>query len=246
MIQTAHPPQAEGVRRAIDDAEIGPKLRACRIYTPAEVERSVVVSKIRRMVSELGRVDLALAEELEKALTDREAFTRLSERYFDVEERLRMGTWPEMDQFRTLEEGVLLRDFVVRAYRPDLQGWKIAILFQEKLPPAARRERLGTAFKLPGKMHHVSGLHGIITISFQRWRRLTDTDRQRLMHHELEHLQVADGALTSRGHDFEDFASIVELYGIRSESGEMNMDDDVAEALYAAAAGQFELSLAEA
>jgi hypothetical protein len=231
---------------AMDDPEVGPKLRDCRVYTPKEVQREAVLTRLRQQLGDLKRIEPALAEEMTKALTDADTFKRLTESHFSLGERIRMGYWDaeEGEEFRSLDEGVLLKDFVIRAYRPDLRGYRIVVLFQLKLTPANRRERIGTAMKLPGKMHHVSGVDAIITLSFLRWRGLSDTDRQRLVHHELEHLVVEDGGLKGRGHDFEDFASIVETYGIRSESGGMNMDGDVGDAIEKAAEGQFALSLA--
>ncbi len=243
MIQHATTPPAGRPHLAIEDEELGPRLREVRILTPDEAQRLKVVEELRRKVQgELGRLDPQMAARLEEALDDGEKLESLTNQWFNEGERLRLGYWPEYGpEFREIEEGTLLKEFVVATYRQDLQGFDVTVLFQEKIPPANRRSRLGTALKLPGKMRHLSGVQAVITLGYHDWRGLTDADRQRLMHHELEHLEVVDGALAARGHDFEDFASIVRIYGIRSESERMNMDGKVADAIEAAVAGQFEL-----
>ncbi len=242
MIQIHKDPPADSrARLSIDDAEIGPRLREVRILTPPEREALQVIEEIKRKVTQLGRLDPQMAAQLEEALDDGEKLDGLARTWFSEEERLRLGYWDaDGDEYRTIEEATLLCGFVIREYRPELRPFRIEVLFQLKVPPANRRERLGTAMKLPGKMAHLAEINAVITLGFQSWTWLADADRQRLVHHELEHL-ISDEGLKSRGHDFEDFASIIDLYGIRSVSERMNMDGHVGDAIERAATSQFAL-----
>lgn len=136
--------------------------------------------------------------------------------------------------YRVLEEAELITGFVRERYRDDLQGFNIAVIFEEKLSPVLRRGRLGTAAKLPGKQRYLTALaaakegapiDAVITLGFLDWTGLTDQDRQRLIHHELEHLVPnGEGGIMLQPHDFEDFTSIWTLYGPASESGRFSSD----------------------
>jgi hypothetical protein len=227
---------------AIDDLEYGPRIRESRILRPDEVQKVAVLKKVRELVEKANRLDKELAARLEAAMDAPSEFEKLAKNWLGEEEYLRMGYWPEEESFRQLDEAAALIEFVIATYRPELRPFRIEHLFQERVPPANRRIRLGTAMKLPGKMAHLSQIHAVITLAFGEWRFLTDRDRQRLVHHELSHLVVIDGGLAVQGHDFEDFGSIVALYGLRSESGRMNMDGRVAEALKKAVGSQLELA----
>lgn len=244
MIQRAHDSTGTPLPLlAIRDPEVGPRLREIRIFTPRECARLKVVEELKKKIGgELGRLDPAMAARLEKAMDDGDALDELTKQWLSEEERLQRGYWPGYDpSYLEIEEGTTLARWVIQNFRSDLRGFVIRVLFQKELPPANRRARIGTAMKLPGKMHHLSGIHAVITLGYQAWRELSNADRQRLVHHELEHLVVTDNGLGARGHDFEDFATIVEMYGIRSESERMNMDGSVGDAIERAAAGQFDL-----
>lgn len=209
---------------AIEHPETGPKIRTCRILRPDERQAVEIVSKLRKLLMQADALDGELRARLESALDDSEELKKLTENYLPEEERIRLGYWGEGGGFRTLDEGSLLKDFIVQRYRPDLKGFRIAVLFQEKIAPVNRRGRLGTQMKLPGKMRFLSQYDAVTTLGFGDWTRLTDTDRQRLVHHELEHLEVIDGGLSIRAHDFEDFVSIFSVYGPSSESGHFGAD----------------------
>lgn len=227
---------------AIRSEEYGERIRTGRILTPAEVERVEVLKRVRSLIEKIGPLDKEMAGKLEAAIDDQIHFQDLAKAWLPEEEYLRMGWWEsEGPAFRVIDEAVALMEFVVDTYRNDLRGYRIACVFQQKINPVARRTRIGSATKLPGKMHYLSEWHAVITLAFEEWRSLADADRQRLMHHELEHLQVEDGRLVLMGHDFEDFGSIVSLYGLRSVSGRMAMDGRVGDAIERAVNGQMEL-----
>lgn len=224
---------------AIDHEELGPKLREVRILPPDErqpehrhaaVKRKMEAAKALDPKSDKGRKNRA---KLELAIEDRKVLYALEEEWLDDEDRFRMGAWTSEDAFIPLPEAELLLQHVVKTYRRDLVRFKIAVVAQKEIPPVNRRGRLGTATKLPGKMQYLSEWHAVITIDFTQWAGLSDRDRQRLVHHELEHLALSDdrSGLRIRSHDFEDFTSVVDLYGLRSESGRFSTDGTSADAL---------------
>lgn len=229
-----------GPELAIQDPEVGEKLRAVRILRPDEVRTAMVIEKVKKELMAVGAYDPEMRAKLESAMDDPSLLTELATRHLSEEERLRWGMWDEDDpKYRRLEEADLLVKFVVDTYKDELQGFKIASVFQERIPPAQRKERLGTAMKLPGKMAFLTEVDALLTLAYDHWRVLSDRDRQRLVHHELEHLVVIDGTLALRGHDFEDFIPIVKVYGLHSEAGIFSTDGHVAAML--ASAGQLDL-----
>lgn len=225
------------LKLAIDDPELGPRIRASRILTPQERSEKQRIERLRQKINEAkaiagdGEKAKELRARLESAMDDFSELRKLEENWLDQEERIKNGEWPEGEAYVTRDEADAIQAFVIREYRPELRRFKVATVFQEKVPPVNRRDRLGTAMKLPGKMVYLSEFHAVITLGFDMWPWLSDQDRQRLIHHELEHLEIEDGALRARTHDFEDFVSIVDLYGLRSQSQRFSTDGQVADRL---------------
>lgn len=232
---------------AIDDPTYGPRVRKTRVLEPEERSQE---RRMRQLKTKLQEARALVGEEeatrelrarLEAAMDDASELRKLEEQWVSKEEGTRFGEWVHGDgAYARHDEADAILEFVVETYRPELKFYRIAVVFQEKVPPSQRRERMGTTMKLPGKMAYLSECHGVITLGWEHWIMLTDQDRQRLVHHELEHLEVDEG-LKLRGHDFEDFASIVELYGLRSESERFSTDGRVADVL----AGGSQLELLE-
>lgn len=223
---------------AIDDPEVGPKLKAVRILTPDEVQKVELLKTVRKILMQLESLDSEMMARLEAAMDNDEELKKLMESYLPEAERIRMGFWGDGD-FRILDEGNLLVQYVVDEYRPDLIGHRIAVVFVDKITPINRRGRLGTQMRLPGKMRFLAEYDAVTTLGYEDWRMLSDQDRQRLVHHELEHLEVDDG-LKLRSHDFEDFVSIFKLYGPQSQGGRFSGDS--LKAIYGAEGNsQFEL-----
>ncbi len=219
---------------AINDQEYGPKIRAARILRPEERDAAEAIAAIRKQVMKLDALDGEMRARIEAAMDDAEELKRLSETYLTEEHRLRLGYWREGTLYRVLDEGELIAAFVRERYRDDLDGFRIAVVFEEKLSPVLRRGRLGTAAKLPGKSRFLTALaaakggapiDAVISLGFLDWAGLTDQDRQRLVHHELEHIQPnGEGGLMLQPHDFEDFVSVWTLYGAGSQTGRFSSD----------------------
>lgn len=235
------------LKLAINDPEFGPQLSAVRVLTPAERDAERRMKEIRKHVDQarlLASGDEKAANlraRLEAAMDDIGELHKLEEMFVPKEDRIRMGTWVHGEgEFATHEEADIILRFLTRHYRTDLRGNSIVVVFQEKIPPVNRKDRMGTAAKLPGKMRFLSNYDAVITLGWEQWIELSDADRQRLVHHEIEHLEHDDG-LKLRGHDFEDFASIIELYGLRSESGRFATDGRNAEILMSGGGSQLEL-----
>lgn len=216
---------------AIKDPKYGLRIRQSRILRPDERKVLEVVQQVRKELMSIGQLDSEMNARLEAALDDPIELGTLTSTYLDEESRLRLGYWPSEEPYRVLDEGTAIKEFIVKRYREDLRPFGIVVVFQEEVPPVNRRGRLGTMTKLPGKMKFLTQYDAVVSLGFREWTRLTDADRQRLVHHELEHLEVIEGKVGLRGHDFEDFASIVGLYGLRSESERFSTDGEVADVL---------------
>jgi Putative phage metallopeptidase len=233
-----------GPRLAIFDEDFGPRIKAARVLMPKEVNALDAIKQVRARLETIDALDQDMKAKLEAALDKPSELEELTGKYLDEDARMRLGVWGEGDASRRLEEAELILDYLIGEYRPELRPFQIAVVAMEKVTPVNRRGRLGTAFKMPGKMKFLAGVDGIVTIGFQDWRFLSDRDRQRLVHHEIEHFEVdTDGGtrrLLLKTHDFEEFISIAVEYGLRSESGRFNTDGEVADAL-AEVAGQLEL-----
>ncbi len=234
---------------AIEDQEYGPKIRETRITVPDERTIAMRITRVRERMEARGEYD----ENTKKGKKNRAKLELIPERpaelldleqeYLSSEERQRDGEWPDSASggFFILEEAVHIANFVIGTYRRALRPFKVAVVMAKKIPPTLRRGRLGTAAKLPGKMKFLATYDALLTLDFGHWSMLTDRDRQRLVHHELEHLEVGDrGQLQLRAHDFEDFVSIVDIYGLQSQSERFSTDGHVARAL-ARGAAQLEL-----
>jgi hypothetical protein len=239
---------------ALDHEEIGPQIRACRVLPPDERLPGARISRIREKMEAAkaygdgDKTGLLNRAKLEEAMEDGSKMLDLEGEWLSDEERFRLGFWQDdSTDFIAHPEAELILQHIVRTYRRDLAGFRIGVVMQRKIPPSLGRGRLGTATKLPGKMAYLSEWDAIVTLDFKHWRNLTDKDRQRLIHHELEHLTVNDVGTGLRlvSHDFEDFASIVERYGLRSESKAFSTDGRTADVLEAWGA-QLELVPAEA
>lgn len=234
-----------GPTLAIFDEDFGPRIRAVRVLMPKEVNALDAIKQVRERLETIDALDQDMKAKLEAALDKPSELEELTGKYLDKEARMRLGVWGEGDPYRSLEEAELILDFLIGEYRPDLRPFKIAVVAMQKVTPVNRRGRLGTAFKMPGKMQFLAGYDAIVTIGFEDWRHLSDRDRQRLVHHEIEHLEsgtddAGNRRLLMRTHDFEEFVSIAVEYGLRSETGRFNTDGEVADALFEVA-GQLEL-----
>lgn len=232
---------------AIDDATFGPLIRKTRITTPEERTIDSRIRRVREKMEEAGALDFGRSPHAKKNQAKLDLIPEnpailldLEQAYLDEAEQFALGIWVSSDSYIIHDEAVHIMQYVVETYRSDLQGHRLAVVMAQKIAPVLRRHRLGTATKLPGKMRFLSSWDALITLDFEQWRMLTDKDRQRLIHHELEHLERGDAGLQLRTHDFEDFTSVVGLYGLRSESERFSTDGRVAETLRREAA-QLEL-----
>jgi hypothetical protein len=233
---------SNSVELAIEDPRYASDLEQVRILPASERSPEKTIQRICDILSINGTRTITEGDKsrLQLAMDEVDKLQDLVFGHMEDAERFRYGWWPKDKDFVPSDEGALIRDFIIEEYREELHGYDIAMVFQQKINPVNRRGRLGTAQRLPGKMHHLTGgTHACITLDFRHWCSLTDRDRQRLVHHELEHLEV-DKGLKLRTHDFEEFVSIVDLYGLRSESQSFSTDGHVADSLGRAGA-QLEL-----
>lgn len=116
----------------------------------------------------------------------------------------------------------------------DLADVRVEYVFRDKAQKSAGRIVLGTARKIGGLSAFLAA-HGdashlgdpepffVIVIALDTWEVLDAKQRRALIDHELMHCKVTEdeggGAkLATRGHDLEEFASIVERHGLWSSN----------------------------
>lgn len=232
---------------AIEDTEFAERIRETRVYPPAECGNEQRISRLRAKMLEMGVLDEtneAGRRNLARlrALVDEPGnLYDLEEEFLEEIERVKHGNWISRDDYIIHNEAVEISTFVIKTYRRDLIGFRIAVVMAKEIPAVNRRSRLGTAARLPGKMRFLSEWDALVTLDWGRWSHLSDKDRQRLIHHELLHLERGDkGQLQIRTHDFEEFIEVVDIYGLKSESGVFPTDGHVADGLRNASA-QLEL-----
>jgi Putative phage metallopeptidase len=158
---------------------------------------------------------------------------------------VRGGAWdskrnqevPEMVMLREADE---VRDIAreVIAAVPDhaaLADVRIEYVFRDKAPRSKGRIVLGRARKITGLNAYLADKRiralstpspfFVVEISEDTWQGLSPAQRRALVDHELCHCRVEvddDGevVLSTRGHDFEEFASIIRRHGLWSTAAE--------------------------
>lgn len=120
---------------------------------------------------------------------------------------------------------------MVEQYHPDLRGTRIEYVFRSKATKRHGRATAGTAQKYtglkamlatPGAQSSEDLAFFVITIARDIWETLDPRKREALVDHELEHCRIevdedGDAHLTMRGHDIEEFSSIVGRHGLWSD-----------------------------
>lgn len=220
-----------------DRGECGERIAKARIWPVADRTREKKLDLVRAKMEAVFALDPQTDKgrknraKLELAMDDFDVMANLLVEWISDEERLQLGEWMAEEDYMIHDESCAIADFVKATYRRDLLRHNIAIVVGKKIPPYLRRVRLGTAMKVSGKLSFLSEIEAIVTVDFNEWCSLTDADRQRLIHHELEHLTIGENGLQLRAHDFEEFVSVVEIYGLRSQSGRFSTDGPVADRL---------------
>ena len=115
------------------------------------------------------------------------------------------------------EEVVELMQELIRKFHPTLVNARIGVLFRETGLMKNGRLTIGSASKVTGKMQALldEPLDFLIWVAADWWLdEATPKQRRALLDHELCHCALGDNGWTIRGHDIEEFAVIVERYGL--------------------------------
>mgnify|MGYP000847794433 CR=1 FL=1 len=110
----------------------------------------------------------------------------------------------------------MMKDLVDK-HHPLLRNARIGVLFRETGVMKNGRRTLGQASKVTGKMQALldEKLDFLIWVAADWWLdEATPKQRRALLDHELMHCGMGDNGWTIRGHDIEEFAVIVERYGL--------------------------------
>lgn len=120
---------------------------------------------------------------------------------------------------------------MIDKYHPDLRAVRIEYVFRSKASKRHGRVVAGSAKKVTGvnALLATDGAQSsedlaffLVTIAKDIWETLEPSKREALVDHELEHCRVEvdeDGfaSLVMRGHDIEEFSSIVGRHGLWSD-----------------------------
>lgn len=135
---------------------------------------------------------------------------------FDGEEEPEFIVAPEVEEIahrllKSQEELSFLAD--------EIEAGRVAVayLFETKefdpTKDTVKHNTLGKAHKAPGIWLTLSGYGAVIQIRRWFWDRLTVSQREALVMHELLHVLVSEGKVKLRPHDIEEFGAVLRRYG---------------------------------
>ena len=115
------------------------------------------------------------------------------------------------------EEPINIARELIGTYHRHLAGAQIAYLWRIGKWMKKGVIELGKATKLSGHNKLLAGYDLALIINKDRWPTLTEPQKRALVDHELSHvIRSENGGYAIRGHDVEDFISIVERHGFWS------------------------------
>ncbi len=106
---------------------------------------------------------------------------------------------------------------LIEIFKPELEGFEIRYIFNAENPKKDGRECAALARKITGLNAYLSGTaEGFFVLEFGKpaFDNLTETQVIAITHHELQHFGISDdGNLMIIGHDVEEFAATVKIFG---------------------------------
>ena len=122
---------------------------------------------------------------------------------------------------------------LLNEFHSDLRNAEIKCLFYDKPKKRAGKIILGTAEAVSAKFNYLTGIDFIISIFKDAWDIMVEEQRKALLDHEMMHMFVGedkDGNVIYKivPHDIEDFADILNRYGV-DWADNIYIDDDSAE-----------------
>lgn len=120
-----------------------------------------------------------------------------------------------MNYRRADNEVVELVQAIAEQHHQRLDGAKIAVVMREKATESKGQVVLATAQIPPENIKPLldDNYHFVIFIAEDKWVWLSEHQRRALIDHELCHC-CFDGEPSLRGHDYEEFAQVVDRHGL--------------------------------
>jgi len=125
------------------------------------------------------------------------------------------GAWPEDEKILPAEQPAEIGRVLVHALHHHLADARVVYLFIEDKRDKDR-VKLGHAAKASAKLRFLASADYIIELNWKAWLNLSPEQRIAIVDHELCHCggKDAKGNWTERGHDVEEFGSIVGRWGL--------------------------------
>ena len=129
-----------------------------------------------------------------------------------------------MTEYTTATEAADIAKQLILEHHNHLSGVEILYVLRYPTQKSKGQLVLGSARKAPALVRHCCAEppEFIVELAGDEWQAMGHRTRIALVDHELSHCKVdEDGNASVVGHDFEDFAEIVERHGAWSEGLEM-------------------------
>jgi hypothetical protein len=119
-------------------------------------------------------------------------------------------------------EVVRLCEDLIAEFHPHLQEARIGLIFRSEAPKSNGKETWGQASTVNDKTNALlpdnEKLDFLIWLAHDVWVDLTTHQQRALLDHELCHCKGEWGGYRTMGHDVEEFACIIERYGLWNPS----------------------------
>lgn len=112
------------------------------------------------------------------------------------------------------KEVIDMAKHIIDQYHPDLQDASIGFLFRDEAPVSNGVMTLGMAKTVGATEREFMDYDFIIWLAEDKFYTLDYRQREALIDHELTHCMFADEKAKMRKHDFEEFAVIIQRYGL--------------------------------
>ena len=128
-----------------------------------------------------------------------------------------------MIEYTDAPEVKVLAEEIIKAHHPHLEDEEIEYVFRSKASVRGTKVILGLAKKMRGLVSFLSrdsmDTYFLMDIAKDTWETLTDKQKRALVDHELCHFGIDedDGSRYIIPHDVEEFAIIIERYGVWSQ-----------------------------
>lgn len=125
-------------------------------------------------------------------------------------------------EYTDAPEVKVLAEEIIKAHHPHLVGEDIEYVFRSNATTRGTKTILALAKKMRGLVSYLSrdtmDTYFLMDVALDTWETLTDKQKTALVDHELCHFGFDDtGNRIINPHDVEEFAEIIERYGVWSQ-----------------------------